>query len=124
MAQNFIDLQERRALVYNRWNSALRKFTDPIEHTVTPEEYQEIVLDATRQLKELRESWLTVACSAYEGAFAAQISELEDRHLAATIKYHSCKIRQLPASYIEAAEIEEEISELLSELRQIERPNC
>jgi hypothetical protein len=117
MAQDFIAIQERRAQVYNNWNSALRKFTDTLEPRMSPSEYQEVVLEATQELKELREAWMTTTSGAEGSVLGTRIAELEDKHLGVTIKYHSLKIRQQQASYLEAARLEEEISDLVLELK-------
>jgi len=86
---------------------------------MTPEQYQETVLSVTQELREVRDSWLATNSPSEVEALALKIAELEDKHLAATVRYHSMKVRQLPASYLEAAELKEEISELLIELRYL-----
>ena len=110
--QEYLDILQTRAEIYRRWDFQLKKFLEKREFV----EYNEVVQDSTKELKEIREHIRSIVFKAEISDLIERIERIEDDHLRANVEFHKSRILGQECSYNNVKNIEKEIMEMIQEM--------
>lgn len=119
MIKNYLDLQERRAVIYKQWTSALNQFIKDKE----PVFFQTFIGQSTKELREIRQNVSILELPVEILDIIQQIEKLEDDHLRKNVEFQRKKLQLIDSDNSDVIEIEEKIMDLIQEIINFDQIN-